>query len=70
MQAAKMVGINYSTAKTIVFFHRNHGKSYQFDFQTNLVPESCPKRIMASFLEIIFSGSTSSDCSHDKTFSC
>jgi len=32
-QAAKLVDINYSTAKTIIFFHRNHSKSYQFDFK-------------------------------------
>lgn len=25
------MGINYLTAKTIVFFHKNHYKSYQFD---------------------------------------
>ena len=30
-QAAKIVGINYSTAKTILFFNRNGDKSYQFE---------------------------------------
>lgn len=30
-----MVGINYSTAKTIIFFHRNNLKSYQFDLARN-----------------------------------
>ena len=31
MQAAELVGINYLTAKTILFFHKNNHKSYQFD---------------------------------------
>ncbi len=31
MQAAQIVGINYLTAKTIVFFHKNNHKTYQFD---------------------------------------
>ena len=30
IKAAKIVDINYSTAKTILFFHRNGDKSYQF----------------------------------------
>jgi hypothetical protein len=33
-KAAEVVGINYSTAKTIIFFHRNQLKSYQFGFST------------------------------------
>lgn len=47
-----MIGINYSTAKTIIFFHRNHGKSYQFDFQHDLAPEQLPQRIVATFRDI------------------
>lgn len=33
MKASAIVEINYSTAKTIIFFHRNNLKSYQFDFR-------------------------------------
>jgi hypothetical protein len=47
IQAARVVGINYSTAKTIIFFHRNHLKSYQFD----LARHSRAKR-MAAFREL------------------
>jgi hypothetical protein len=38
-----VVDINYSTAKTIIFFHRNHLKSYQFD----LTRSSRAKRVAA-----------------------
>lgn len=34
-----MVGINYLTAKTIVFFHKNHYKSYQFDLNPLALPK-------------------------------
>ena len=32
IQAAEIVGINYYTAKTILFYYKNNHKSYHFDF--------------------------------------
>jgi hypothetical protein len=53
IQAAKVVGINYSTAKTIIFFNRNHGKSYQFDFLHPPRPaDPSPARPAASYREL------------------
>ena len=33
---ARVVGINYSTAKAIIILHRSHLKSFQFDLARNL----------------------------------
>jgi hypothetical protein len=50
-QAAKHVKINYSTAKTVIFFHRNHSKSYQFDFK-NTQPKALVSTIEAIVSEL------------------
>lgn len=47
-----MVDINYSTAKTIVFFHRNHLKSYQFDLRLQSRNWRNTTRRVATYKEI------------------
>ena len=54
MQAAKIVDINYSTAKTILFFYRNGDKSYQFEFKKRQRDNKTTEKAMASFVDISF----------------
>lgn len=47
-----MVDINYSTAKTIIFFHRNHLKSYQFDLRLQSRAWRAHTRRVAEYREV------------------
>ena len=52
IKAAKIVGINYSTAKTILFFNRNGDKSYQFEFKKLQKAKEISCKATASFVDI------------------
>ena len=52
MKASAIVEINYSTAKTIIFFHRNNLKSYQFDFRIQKRHQRNQNRVVASYKDI------------------
>lgn len=52
IEAAFQTGINYLTAKTIVFFHKKDHKSYQFDLRLTSHLPPFRKKLTASYISL------------------
>lgn len=50
IEAASQTGINYLTAKTIVFFHKKDHKSYQFDLRLPSHRTPFRKKLTATYI--------------------